>query len=140
MDVGAGLDELGREPERLRRRVRVLEPPGVGDERDVERLGELRRQLDAELGENVPQNLAGRGRVGDDEVEVAEARVVVVVVDVEGERRARTSGVVADALLLRAVDREEHPLGRVVRRLAHEVGERHEPVLARQRRRGRAGT
>ena len=47
--VGAGLDELGGEPQRLRRRVRVLEAAGVGDERDVERLGDLGRQLDAEL-------------------------------------------------------------------------------------------
>ena len=33
MHVGAGLDELGGEPQRLRRRVRVLEAAGVGDER-----------------------------------------------------------------------------------------------------------
>ena len=47
--VGAGLDELGGEPQRLRRRVRVLEAARVGDERDVERLGDLGRELDAEL-------------------------------------------------------------------------------------------
>ena len=41
MHVGAGLDELGREPERLRGRVRVLEAARVGDEADVERLGDL---------------------------------------------------------------------------------------------------
>src|SRR5581483_3372904 len=36
LDVDAGLDELGGKPKRLRRRVRVLEPARVGDERDVE--------------------------------------------------------------------------------------------------------
>ena len=55
VDVGAGLDELGREPERLRRRVRVLEAAGVGDERDVERLGDVRGQLDAELAEEIAE-------------------------------------------------------------------------------------
>ena len=54
VEVGAGLDELGGEPERLRCRVRVLEAAGVGDERDVERLGELRRQRDVERSEDVP--------------------------------------------------------------------------------------
>ena len=62
-DVRAGLDELGREPERLRRRVRVLEPPRVGDERRVERLGDRRRRLDAEPREDVGEHLAGRRRV-----------------------------------------------------------------------------
>ena len=54
--VGARLDELGREAQRLRGRVRVLEPPGVGDERDVERLRDLRGQLDVQLAR------AGRAR------------------------------------------------------------------------------
>ena len=67
--VGPGLDELGREPQRLRRRVRVLEAAGVGDERDVQRLRDLRRELDTELGEHVAQHLAGRRRVRDDEVD-----------------------------------------------------------------------
>ena len=35
------LHELGREAQRLRRRVRVLEPARVRHERDVERLGDL---------------------------------------------------------------------------------------------------
>ena len=66
--VGAGLDELGREPERLRRRVRVLEAARVGDEPDVERLGDLRRQLHAELPEQVADDLGRRRGVGDDQV------------------------------------------------------------------------
>ena len=117
MDVGSRLDELRREPQRLRRRVRVLEPSRVGDERDVERLRQLRRELDAQLGEDVAQHLARRGRVGDDEVDVAEARVVVVVVDVEDERGERENGLVADPVLLGAVDREQDTLRRVGRRV-----------------------
>jgi hypothetical protein len=87
VDVGARLDELRGEPQRLRRRVRVLEAPGVGDERDVEGLRDLRRQLDPSSREDVPQDLAVEDAVGRS-VAVAEARVVVVVVDVEDERRA----------------------------------------------------
>ena len=44
LHVGTGLEELGGEPQGLRGGVGVLEPPGVGDESDVERLGDLRRQ------------------------------------------------------------------------------------------------
>src|SRR3954451_2944458 len=106
VDVRACLDELRRESERFRRRVRVLEPSGVGDERDVQRLRELGRELDPQLGEHVAQHLARGGGVGDDEVDVAEARVVVVVVDVEDERGERENGLVADPILLRAVDRQ----------------------------------
>ena len=86
LDVDAGLEQLGSEPKRLRRRVRVLKAPRVGDERDVDRLGELRRQRHAQLGEQVAHDLAGRRGVGDDAVDLAEARVVVVVVDVDDER------------------------------------------------------
>ena len=92
--VGAGLDELGREPQRLRGRVRVLEPAGVGDEPDVERLGDLRRQRRRRAGR------AGRARsrpstrrASTISVDVAEARVVVVMVDVDARaRRPRRPG------------------------------------------------
>ena len=135
MDVGARLDQLRREPERLRRRVRVLEAPGVGDERDVERLRDLRGQLDVELREEVAQDLARRGGVADDEVEIAEARVVVVVVDVDRQRRLlEQRRVRRHALLVGAVERDQHPLAGVLRRLAPEALERHEAVLARKRR------
>ena len=40
--VRSRVDEVGGEPQGLRRRVRVLEAPGVGDDADVERLGDLR--------------------------------------------------------------------------------------------------
>ena len=133
VEIGARVDELGGEPERLRSRVRVLEAAGVGDERDVERLRELRRQRHPELGENIPKHLSGRRRVGDDEVDVAEAGVVVVMVDIERERRASDGLGVADSMLARAVDGDEDTLACVGRRLAHKLGERHEAVLVRQR-------
>ena len=134
MDVCSGLDELGREPKRLRRRVGVLEATRVRYERDVKGLCKRGCQLDVELGEHVPQHLTRRRRVGDDEVDVAEPRVVVVVVDVEDEGRARESLRIADPLRLCAVDREEHALRRVRGRLADEIVQRHERVFARQRR------
>ena len=134
--VRAGLDELGGEAQRLRRRVRVLEPPRVGDERDVERLRDLRRQLDAELGQEVANDLAGRRRVRDDEVDRAEARVVVVMVDVDDERRA----VRAPPGRARAGSRSRSR-ARAGRAPAASSGserpqvvERHPGVLARQRR------
>ena len=73
---------------------------------DVERLGDLRRDPDLELGEDVAHDLGGRRRVRDDQVHVAEARVVVMVVDVEHELRALDRRLGADPRLLCAVDRE----------------------------------
>ena len=115
--VGARLDELRREPKRLRRRVRVLEPARIGDECGVERLRDLRRQRDVQLPEDVGEHLTGGGRVLDDEVDVSEARVVVVVVDVDRERRLEQSRL-DDPVLLRAVDGDEDALGDVRGRLA----------------------
>ena len=60
VDVGSGLHELRREPERLRRGVRVLEAAGVGDEGDVERLGDVRGQLDVQFAEEIAKHLARR--------------------------------------------------------------------------------
>ena len=62
--VGTGLDEVGCEAKRLRARVRVLEPPGVRHQRDVERLRDLRREAHAELPEDVREHLPGGGGVG----------------------------------------------------------------------------
>src|SRR3954465_13893890 len=95
--VGACFDELGGQAQSLGRRVRVLKTSGVRDERDVERLGDLRCQLDVELAEYVSQDLARRGGVGDDQVRLPETRVVVVVVDVDGERDAAEDLRVGDA-------------------------------------------
>jgi hypothetical protein len=87
VDVRARVDELGREPERLRRRVRVLEPARVGDEANVERLGDRRRQRDSELVEQVTDHLGGGRGVRVDQVDVSKAAVVVMVVDVDYELR-----------------------------------------------------
>ena len=132
------LHEIRGESERLRRRVRVLEAARVRDERDVERLRNLRRQRDAELGEEVGEHLAGGRRVRDDEVEVAEAWIVVVVVDVDREARG-----VDDAWFrshptrTRTVDGDEHAFGEVRRSHPDEPAllELEEPVLAREGRR-----
>ena len=112
-----GLDQLGREPERLRRRVRVLEAAGVGDERDVERLRDRGRQLDVELGEQVAHDLAGRRRVRDDVVDRRRSASCR-----GGGRRRSTSGTPVEQLRggthplrVRAVEREQHALGGVVR-------------------------
>jgi hypothetical protein len=135
VDVGPRLDQLRCEPQRLRGRVRVLEAARVRDERDVERLRDLRRQLDAELGEDISQHLARRGRVAHDEVDVAEARVVVVVVDVDRQRRLLEQGLVRPhPLLVRAVERHQHAFRGIRWRLPLQTVQRHEQVLARERR------
>ena len=135
MDVRAGLDELGGHAQRLRRRVGVLETAGVGHDRDVERLGDVGRQLDAQLLEEVAEDLSRRGRRSDDHVDVAEAAVVVVMVDVDHERRALEHGRIGpDPARVRAVEREDDSLGGVVRGAARDPVERHEVVLAGKRR------
>ena len=111
---------------------------GVGDERHVERLGELRRQPEAELAEHVAQDLAGRGGRRVDQVDVAEARVVVMVVDVDREGRlVQHDGIGAEPALVRTIDREQCALGGVGGQLALKLVELQEAVLARER--GRAG-
>ena len=133
IDVCPRLDEISRKTKRLRRRLRVLEPAGIGDERDVQRLGDLRREREVELVEHVGEDLPGRGRIRDDEVDVPEARVVVVMVDVDDERRrvdrARLGSHPTGA---RAVDRDEHALAEVGRALSPEPAllQLEEPVLA----------
>ncbi len=68
--------------------VRVLEAPCVGVERDVDRLGDRRRQVDAELAEEVADDLPVDEASGTTRLIAPLARVVVVVVDVDHERRA----------------------------------------------------
>ena len=112
--------------------------PGVGHERDVQRLGDLRRERDAELAEHVCEHLARRRRVRDDEIDVAEAGVVVVVVDVDREpRRVDDARLGAHAARARAVDGDEDALAEVGRALAPKpaLAQLEEPVLAGKRRR-----
>ena len=137
VDVGSGLDELGREPQRLRRRVRVLEAARVGHER---RRRAPRRSRGVSTTpssrEEVADDLGGRGGVRDDEVDVAEARVVVMVVDVEHERaRARAAPSLGRAGA-RSRSRRRAARARSRRRGARGAARRavEEPVLGRERR------
>ena len=118
--------------------VRYWNRPGVGDQADVEGLCDLRRDLDAEAVEDPRQDLGRRRRVPVDEVDVAEAAVVVVVVDVDDAAGARAQRLVdlSEPALVAAVDDEQRPpldLGRVdVALQAVGVEEAH---LVRDRRR-----
>ena len=63
-----------------------------------------------------------------------EAVVVVVVVDVDDERRLlEQRGIGPEPAFVRAVEREDDPLGRVVGQGPREAFERHEAVLVRER-------
>ncbi len=100
---------------------------------DVERLGDRGRQIDVELAEEVPHDLAGRRCVRDEEVDVAEGGVVVVMVDVHGERNLTDQrGGGAHPLDVRAVERDEHALVGVGRELSLDAVEREERVLLRR--------
>ena len=133
--VGTRCHQIGSEPERLRRRVRVLEAARVGHERRVQRLRQLRREPDPELVKDVREQLSRRRRLGVDEVDGAEAAVVVMVVDVDHERCLEQS-LIGQPCLLRTVDGEQDAL-RVVRgQLTEQAAlvELEEPVLRGQRR------
>ena len=138
LHVGARRDELGRQLERLRRRVRVLEPPRVRDEPDVERLRDLGRQRDVELTQDVAHDLGRRRRAVVDQHDVAETVVVVMVVDVDHQLGALDAGLgLADAALVGTVDGDEHALAEVIGQRAREPVELEEGVLGGQRRRAR---
>ena len=108
MHVGAGLHELGGQPEGLRGRVLILEASRIGHEGDVQRLGDGGGHAHAELREEVAQDLPGRRGVGDDQVQGTEARVVVVVVDVHDELSAlHDSRVGPEPPVVRAVQRKQ---------------------------------
>ena len=134
MHVGAGLHELRGQAQRLGCRVRVLKAAGVRDERDVERLGDVRGELDVQLVEEVAQHLAGRRSVVDDQIDLAEPRVVVVVVHVDRERHAAEDLGVGDPALVGTVHGEQHAFRDIIRPAPLQLGQRHEPVLAGERR------
>jgi len=72
--IGTGLDQLGGQAEVLVR-CSLLEAGGVGDQRDIQRRGDLGRQAHLQLREYVAQHLArGRG-LGDHEIGRAKAAV-----------------------------------------------------------------
>ena len=94
--------------------------PGVGDERDVERLGDLRRQPDAELGEDVAQ----RPRPSTTRPATTRLTSPKRVLSwwwsmLSDERRAvEQRRALADPVLVRAVDGDEHAFARDRRALA----------------------
>ena len=119
----------------MRRGVRVLKASGIGHQCDVQRFRDLGRQLDVQEAQEVAHDLTRRRGIPDDGIDAPEARVVVVVVDVDHEGRPGQQLLVVapEAHLFGAVQREQHPLISVRRELALQLVELHEPVLGRQR-------
>ncbi len=130
--VDARLDQLGGHEVRTRPRVLVHEAAGVGDQPDVQGLGDRRRGAHVEPVHQVPHDLRRARGVGHDVVERAEARVVVVMVDVQQVRAVaqHACGVAVDVA---AVEEHHRALRDVRRRQPDEAVEREEAVLARQR-------
>ncbi len=101
---------------------------------DVQRVGDRRRQLDAERVHQIPDDLGGAGGLGVDVVDCAEAGVVVVVVDVEDVGARALQGLGRVALEVAAVQEHDRALLEVVGRLGHEPGRAaKEAVLMGQR-------
>ena len=118
--IDAGLDHGRRDPVRARAGVAVPEAAGVGDHPDVERLGDLPGDRPAGLLEDVPDDLRGAGGERLDQVEVAEAGVVLVVVDVDHHPRALMDRGVPHPQLAGAVDRHQHPLPQIGGQVLHD--------------------
>jgi hypothetical protein len=119
---------------RARAGVLVHELAGVGDQADVQRVGDLRRGLDAEAAHQVPDDLGRARRLGHHVVDRAEARVVVVVVDVDDPQRVL--GLVEDrrvAVDVAAVEEDDEAVGEVVGDDRDEALEAEEAVLVGQR-------
>src|SRR5690606_33508700 len=84
-DVGlrAVAHQVRRDLKGLRRGVAEAERPGIGHDRGVEQRRHVGVQLGAGLPDQPVDDGPGRGGVGDDEVDMAGARVGHVVVDVD---------------------------------------------------------
>src|SRR5215475_7714586 len=130
--IHARTQQASREVVRLRSRVRVPEAPRVGHQRDVDRLGDLPGQLDAELVEDPRGDLPGRRGPVEDEVDRPEARVVVVVIDVDRKRHLvqQLCGS-AHASRICAVQSQQDALGAVGWKLAQKPVEVEERQVAR---------
>ena len=133
VDVDPGLDQLGRDPVGVGVGVLVHELAGVGDQADVERRGHLRRDRGAEQDGEVVDDLGRAGGVDVDQVDVAEAGVVVVVVDVDDVVAALGEEVDRHAVDVAAVEEDDGAVGHVGRRLVEDLLQRQEAVLDRQR-------
>ena len=131
--LDARLHQLGRHLVRLRRGVLEHELAGVGHEADVQRLGERLVELDAELAGERVDDLRRARRLRHDQVHVPEARVVVVVVDVDYADAVGLQELNRHPVHVPAVKEYDKTLGEVLRRLVQNVVEPHAPVLVRER-------
>ena len=133
VDVDPGVDQLGRHPVGVGVGVLVHEFAGVGDQPDVERHRHLGVDRHPQHVGDVVDDLGGAGGLRRDQVDVAEARVVVVVVDVQLAVAALGEEVDRHAVDVAAVEEDDHPVGHVGGRLVEDLLERQEAVLDRQR-------
>ena len=131
--LDARLDQLGRHHVRARRRVLEHELARVGDEPDVERVGDRRRDLGAELLGELVDDLGGARRRRLDEVDGAEAGVVVMVVDVQDVDLRATHEVDGHPVDVAAIEEHDDPLDQIRRRHRLHVPKVHSPILVRQR-------
>ena len=129
--VDAPLPEIGGDPEGRRGGARVLEAAGIGDDARIEGGGLLGVRDPAHPPDQLEDQLAGRCGPGVDEVDVAEAEVGCMVVEVDaGARGLEHTQQQVEARVLGAVHREEH-LGRRRRVTADEIQAGEEGVLGR---------
>jgi hypothetical protein len=133
VDVDPAVDQLGRHQVRARAGVLVHELAGVGDQADVERLGDLLRRRDAEPVHQVPQDLGRARGVRHHVVDRAEAGVVMVVVDVEDVAVVALEHLRRRAVDVAAVQEDDRALAEVGGRLVHEPRKLDEAVLVGQR-------
>jgi hypothetical protein len=109
--------------------VLVHELPGVGDQADIERVGDRRRQLDIEQGRQVVDDLRGAGGVDVDEVDGPETSVVVVVIDVDHLVVAVLQEIRGHPVDVPAVQEHHRAVGDVCGRLVEDLLEGQESVL-----------
>jgi len=112
--------------------VLVHELAGVGDQADVERRSHLRADLDPEQDGQLVDDLRRAGGVDLDQVDVAEERVVVMVVDVDLEVAVLAEEVDRHAVDVAAVEEDDRAVGHVGGRLVEDLLQRQEAVLDRQ--------
>ena len=113
--------------------VLVHEFAGVGDQADVEGRGHLLGDRRPEEDGEVVDDLRRAGGADLDQVEVAEAGVVVVVVDVDDRVAALGEEIDRHAVDVAAVEEDDGAVGHVGRRLVEDLLQRQEAVLDRQR-------
>jgi len=107
--------------------------PVVGDQRHVESAGDLRRDLALSSFASSKTISAVQEASVVDQVHGPEARVVVVMVDVQDLRAVAAQEAHGHAVDVAAVQEDEHAVDDVGRGLVEDVGERQEAVFDRQR-------